>query len=80
MKKIILFSIVLLYNCGTNEVSSSQVTKLPNDIRWVTESPEYSILCEQTYKNAWEEQVSEMRTTVDPPYDTEQQLRTAIKQ
>ena len=54
MKKIILFSIVLLYNCGTNEVSSSQATKLPNDIRWVTESPEYSILCEQTYKNAWD--------------------------
>ena len=54
MKKIILFSIVLLYNCGTNEVSSPQATKLPNDIRWVTESPEYSILCEQTYKNAWD--------------------------
>ena len=27
--------------------------KLPNDVRWVVESSEYKILCNQIYNNAW---------------------------
>ncbi len=34
--------------------STPQEIKIPNDIRWVTKSSEYKILCEQTYKNAWD--------------------------
>ena len=37
----------------TNTINESENIKLPNDIRWVTNSNEYKILCEQTYKNAW---------------------------
>ena len=32
----------------------TQKIKFPNDIRWVAKSLEYQILCEQTYKNAWD--------------------------
>ena len=55
--------IVFLIICGCSfkvDVSNekafdeSKETKLPNDIRWVTNSSEYQILCEQTYKNAWD--------------------------
>ena len=55
--------IVFLIICGCSfkvDVSNekafdeSKETKLPNDIRWVTNSNEYQILCEQTYKNAWD--------------------------
>lgn len=28
-------------------------TQYPNDVKWVTESKEYKILCEQIYFNAW---------------------------
>jgi len=38
----------------TNDTSIQQNIKLPNDIRWITNSSEYKILCEQTYKNAWD--------------------------
>ena len=31
----------------------SNVVKLPNDIRWVTNSSEYKVLCEQIYHTAW---------------------------
>ena len=68
MKKYILFILCLLfYSCSINfEVDSSNENtsivkedekkqiKLPNDIRWVTNSSEYKILCEQIYKNAWD--------------------------
>ncbi len=66
MKKYILFILCLLfYSCSVNfEIDSSKKDapvekekikkiKLPNDIRWVTNSSEYQILCEQTYENAW---------------------------
>ena len=67
MKKYILFILCLLfYSCSVNfEIDSSKKDssvekekikkiKLPNDIRWVTNSSEYQILCEQTYENAWD--------------------------
>ena len=64
MKQIILYVICLLLTaCSFNfEFDTSkadnkavkQNIKLPNDIRWVTNSLEYKILCEQTYKNAWD--------------------------
>jgi len=31
----------------------SSVEKLPNDVRWITNSLEYQMLCEQIYQNAW---------------------------
>ena len=55
--------IIFLIICGCSfkvDVSNEKAfdenkeTKLPNDIRWVTNSSEYQILCEQTYKNAWD--------------------------
>ena len=68
MKKYTFFVLCLLfYSCSINfEVDSSNENtsivkedekkqiKLPNDIRWVTNSSEYKILCEQIYKNAWD--------------------------
>ena len=68
MKIYILFILCLFfYSCSINfEVDSSKENasivkenekkqiKLPNDIRWVTNSSEYKILCEQIYKNAWD--------------------------
>ena len=52
MKKIIILAIqfLLLLSCSSN----SEDAKLPNDIRWVVNSSEYDILCEQIYTNAWE--------------------------
>ena len=35
-------------------ITITNETKLPNDIRWVTNASEYKILCEQIYKNAWQ--------------------------
>ena len=64
MKQIILYIMCLLLTaCSfnfefdtrkTNDTSIQQNIKLPNDIRWITNSSEYKILCEQTYKNAWD--------------------------
>ena len=77
MKKYILFILCLLfYSCSVNfEIDSSEKDspvekekikkiKLPNDIRWVTNSSEYQILCEQTYENAWNH-LSETLKTAD---------------
>tara|TARA_B110000263_G_scaffold101462_1_gene88762 strand:+ start:107 stop:832 length:726 start_codon:yes stop_codon:yes gene_type:complete len=69
IKKYILPLLFLFfYGCSINlEIDKANVKKienpskeeqeeikLPNDIRWITNSPEYKILCEQTYKNAWD--------------------------
>ncbi len=64
MKHVIYILFLILYSCSFNiDMSSSKLkeeptdnneTKLPNDIRWVTNASEYQILCEQTYKNAWD--------------------------
>ena len=32
----------------------SQKSKLPEDVKWVTQSEEYVELCKQIYTNAWE--------------------------
>tara|TARA_B110000014_G_scaffold261400_1_gene253030 strand:+ start:688 stop:1416 length:729 start_codon:yes stop_codon:yes gene_type:complete len=69
-KYILLLPCFLLYGCAINldfgsaeeelkpEVDkaklNSEKIKLPNDIRWIVKSSEYKILCEQTYKNAWD--------------------------
>ena len=69
-KYILLLPCFLLYGCAINldfgsteedpkpEVDKAKLNlekiKIPNDIRWVTKSSEYKILCEQTYKNAWD--------------------------
>ena len=42
-----------MYSCDSKTTTESEELKLPNDIRWVTNSSEYKILCEQTYENAW---------------------------
>jgi len=68
-KYILLLPCFLLYGCAINldfglgeedpkpELNKAKLNlekiKLPNDIRWVSKSSEYKILCEQTYKNAW---------------------------
>ncbi len=45
----------------SNTKNSSNEIKLPNDIRLVTNSNEYKILCEQTYKNAWNNLSQELK-------------------
>ena len=66
--------IVFLIICGCSfkvDVSNekafdeSKETKLPNDIRWVTNSNEYQILCEQTYKNAWDNLSDVLKNATD---------------
>ena len=57
MKKILICALfIIIDGCSldseNNQLNSDKI-KLPNDIRWVTNSSEYQILCEQTYKNAW---------------------------
>ncbi len=64
IKKYILYLLCLLcYGCSINldidanknlEQQETKDLKLPNDVRWVTNSSEYKILCEQLYKNAWD--------------------------
>tara|TARA_S200000501_G_scaffold351470_1_gene369351 strand:+ start:1016 stop:1684 length:669 start_codon:yes stop_codon:yes gene_type:complete len=48
---------IVLQNCSkdykNDENLSNSNIELPNDIRWVTNSSEYKILCEQIYYNAW---------------------------
>ena len=69
IKKYILYLLcVLCYGCFSIDLEiykdsnseesnglkeNKQTTKLPNDIRWVTNSSEYKILCEQIYQHAW---------------------------
>jgi len=65
MKKIILYILTLFLGAcavdlnidarkdSSNTLKTTEIT-LPNDIRWVTNSSEYKILCEQIYKNAWD--------------------------
>ena len=74
MKKYMLLSLCMLcYSCMLNfelgnkentSYSQKNEVKLPNDIRWVTNSSEYQILCEQTYENAWNH-LSETLTIAD---------------
>ena len=63
IKKYILYILCLLcYGCinvgidvnKESKQTKSQDLKLPNDVRWVTNSSEYQILCEQLYQNAWD--------------------------
>ena len=62
MKNIMYLIFIVLYGCSLSVEtdvdkkleSANTKTKLPNDIRWITNSSEYKILCEQTYKNAWD--------------------------
>ena len=62
MKNIMYLIFIVLYGCSLSVEtdvdkkldSANTETKLPNDIRWITNSSEYKILCEQTYKNAWD--------------------------
>ena len=57
MKSKIYILFLIMWGCSfkvDTNFDTSKETKLPNDIRWVTNSNEYKILCEQTYKNAWD--------------------------
>ncbi len=57
MKSKIYILFLIMWGCSfkvDTNFETSKETKLPNDIRWVTNSNEYKILCEQTYKNAWD--------------------------
>ena len=51
----IVLTLILFQNCTSNfennNLKSNKI--LPNDIRWVVKSKEYDAICEQTYKNAW---------------------------
>ena len=72
MKNYILYIFCLFfYSCTLNfdietgeknKVLKDQSTKLPNDIRWVVKSSEYKVLCEQIYKNAWDNLSSTLKT------------------
>ena len=54
MKYYILYVLCfIMYSCDSKTTTESEELKLPNDIRWVTNSSEYKLLCEQTYENAW---------------------------
>ncbi len=48
MRHIILFLLIIPL------LIISQNSKLPEDVKWVTQSEEYSELCKQIYTNAWE--------------------------
>ena len=63
MKKITLSILILFLSACAIDLSidtgkrintkKETELKLPNDIRWTTNSSEYQILCEQIYENAW---------------------------
>ena len=64
MKSKIYILFLILWGCSfkiDTNFDSSKETKLPNDIRWVTNSNEYKILCEQIYKNAWNNLSEELK-------------------
>ena len=64
MKSKIYILFLILWGCSfkiDTNFDASKETKLPNDIRWVTNSNEYKILCEQTYKNAWNNLSEELK-------------------
>ena len=44
------------------DAEKPKTTKLPNDVRWVTNSSEYQLLCEQTYYNAWNNLSTTLKT------------------
>ena len=46
---IILFPFIL---CSQNEIGLNNIERLPNDVRWVTQSQEYISLCQQIYETA----------------------------
>ena len=50
MKKYTILILLFLFACSDNVKQEKE--KLPNDIRWVTNSSEYKILCQQIYNNA----------------------------
>ena len=43
---------IFILSCQKNQ--SSEVTTIPNDIKWVRSSVEYQAICIQTYRCAWE--------------------------
>ena len=47
---IFLFPILLF---SQNDVALDKNSHLPNDVKWVTKSLEYDLLCEQIYRIAW---------------------------
>ena len=56
-KKLFLIGLLIIgceKNSETDKNYDSSQKKIPNDIRWVTKSSEYDILCQQIYKNAWD--------------------------
>ena len=64
MKSKIYILFLILWGCSfkiDTNFDASKETKLPNDIRWVTNSNEYKILCEQIYKNAWNNLSEELK-------------------
>ncbi len=63
MKNYILYILCfIIYSCDSNTTVESGELKLPNDIRWVTNSSEYHILCEQIYENAWNSLSENLKT------------------
>ncbi len=55
-RKLAAAWLILSFGCAHHSVSQStqQPRRLPNDIRWVTESIEFAALCTQVYRNAWQ--------------------------
>ncbi|MFQ5640065.1 MAG: HAD family acid phosphatase [bacterium] len=48
----ILAILILIYSLSA--ACAQEPKKLPNDIKWMTKSIEYSAICMQTYRNAWQ--------------------------
>ncbi len=48
---VLLFSPLFIFPQNNNLVEN--ISKIPNDVKWVVTSSEYELLCEQIYRTAW---------------------------
>ena len=53
MKFKFILLLVLPVLLGAQTQKAEQIQNLPNDVKWVTDSEEYTLLCEQIYRSAW---------------------------
>jgi len=60
---ISVLSLLFIFTCHKNEPS-----RLPNDVRWVTNSNEYKSLCNQVYNMAWNQLSAQIKSnpTITP--------------
>ena len=48
---VLLISPLFIFPQNNNLVEN--ISKIPNDVKWVVTSSEYELLCEQIYRTAW---------------------------